>query len=324
MAKAIIVEEYGGPEKLVLRDVSVGSPGPGQVRLRHTRIGVNYHDIYVRSGLYKTLALPGIPGIEAVGVVEEMGSGVDLVRPGDRVCYISRTYGVYATDRLIDASLLMAIPPALTDTVVASALLRGLTTVMLMSEVYTVEHDDVVLIQAAAGGVGQLLCQWAARKGALVIGTVLEETLIPKAKAAGCHHVILTRSENVAERVMALTGGRGANVAYDGVGKATFKGSLDALAVLGHLVSYGQVSGMVEGFQVSDLAPKSLTLSRPIVFDYIQNPQIRNRMAKEVFAALEEGWLCVGTPREFPLAEASASHRALEAEGASSPLLLVP
>jgi len=324
MAKAIIVEEYGGPEKLILRDTPVGRPGPGQVRLRHTRIGVNYHDIYVRSGLYKTLALPGIPGIEAAGVVEEVGCGVDLARPGDRVCYISRAYGVYASDRLIDASLLIPIPPGLTDTVVASALLRGLTTVMLMSEVFEVKRDAVVLIQAAAGGVGQLLCQWAARKGALVIGTVLEEASIPKAKAAGCHHVILTRSEDVAERVLALTSGCGANVAYDGVGKATFKGSLDSLAVLGHLVSYGQVSGMVEGFQVSDLASKSLTLSRPIVFDYIQHAQIRNRMAKAVFEALEEGWLGVGAPREFPLAEAGASHRALEAEGASSPILLVP
>jgi NADPH2:quinone reductase len=324
MAQAIIVEEYGGPENLLLRDVSIGSPGPGQVRLRQTWIGVNYHDIYVRSGLYKTLALPGIPGVEAVGVVEEVGCGVDLVRTGDRVCYISRTYGAYATDRLIDASLLMAIPHTLTDSVVASALLRGLTTVMLMSEIYTVEHDDVVLIQAAAGGVGQLLCQWAARKGALVIGTVLEEALVPKAKAAGCQHVILTRSEDVAERVWALTDGHGADVAYDGVGKATFRGSLDSLAVLGHLVSYGQVSGMVEGFQVSDLASKSLTLSRPILFDYTQNPLIRNRMAKEVFVALEEGWLSVGAPREYPLAKASESHRQLEAEGASSPLLLVP
>ena len=324
MAKAIIVEEYGGPEKLILRDHPVGSPGPGQVRLRHTRIGVNYHDIYVRSGLYRTLSLPGIPGVEAAGVVEEVGSGVDLLRRGDRVCYVSGAYGGYATDRLIDASLLTAIPPGFTETVVASALLRGLTTVMLMSEVFEVKHNDVVLIQAAAGGVGQLLCQWAARKGALVIGTVLEEALNSKAMAAGCHHVILTRSENVAERVMGLTNGRGANVAYDGVGKATFKGSLDALAVLGHLVSYGQSSGMVEGFQVSDLASKSLTLSRPILFDYIPNPQIRNRMAKDVFAALEEGWLGVGAPREFPLAEAGASHRALEADGASSPILLVP
>ena len=324
MANAIVIEAYGGPEVLAVQEVTVGAPAVGQVRLRHTRIGVNFHDVYVRSGLYKTLSLPGTPGIEAVGVVVECGRGVTRWKPGDRVAYVTGTYGVYAEERLIDASLLEGVPASVSDDVAASALLRGLTVEMLLGRVHHVNAGDWILVQAAAGGVGQLLCRWASHLGARIIGTVLGEEQAAVASAAGCHLTVDARTEDVVQRVREATGGTGVAVAYDGVGKESFSASLDALDYCGHLVNFGQASGPVPPFEIARLAARSSTVSRPIIFHYLRDAAQRGAMAANVFDALESGWLTVNPPRTFALADAAEAHRVIESSGATTPLLLVP
>jgi NADPH2:quinone reductase len=324
MPQAIVIEQYGGPEVLKLKEVQVGAPGPGQVRLKHSRIGVNFHDVYVRSGLYKTLQLPGTPGVEAAGVVTQYGPDVTRWKVGDRVAYITGAYGVYASERLIDQAQLLRIPSGVGDEVAASALLRGLTVEMLLRRVHHVTAGSWILVQAAAGGVGQLLCQWASHIGAKIIGTVADDEQDSAATAAGCHYNINFKRENVVERVREITEGRGVAVAYDGVGKESFAGSLDCLDYCGHLVNFGQASGAVPPFEVSRLAARSNSLSRPIVFHYVREAAQREEMAANVFQALEEGWLKVKPARTFPLAEAAESHRVIESVGATVPLVLLP
>ncbi|MCA3130966.1 MAG: quinone oxidoreductase family protein [Betaproteobacteria bacterium] len=324
MAQAVVIEQYGGPEVLKIKEVPVGPPRANEVRLRHTSIGVNFHDVYVRSGLYKTLQLPGIPGIEAAGVVTECGSAVTRWKVGERVAYVTGAYGVYASERVIDAAQLLRIPAGVSDEVAASALLRGLTVEMLLRRVHHLTPGSWILVQAAAGGVGQLLCQWASHMGATVIGTVADDEQDRAAAAAGCHHRIHFKRETVVERVRELTNGKGVSVAYDGVGKDTFAGSLDCLDYCGHLVNFGQSSGSVPPFEVSRLAARSSSLSRPIVFHYVREAAQREEMAANVFRALEQGWLTVKPARTFPLADAAESHRVIEAAGATVPLVLVP
>jgi NADPH:quinone reductase len=324
MTDAIVIEAFGAPEVMRLRRVELAAPGPGQVRLRHTRIGVNFHDIYVRSGLYRTLALPGTPGIEAAGVVEACGPGVTALRPGDRVAYVSGAYGVYAGERLIDAELLLRLPDAVSDDVAASVLLRGLTADMLLQRVHRVNAGDWVLVQAAAGGVGQLLCRWAVHRGAKVIGTVAHAGQAEVAARAGCTLVLDSHHDDVPRRVHETTRGEGVAVAYDGVGRNTFDASLQSLAFCGHLVNFGQASGPVPPFEVSQLATRSLSLTRPIIFHHLRHAAVREAMAARVFDALAAGVLAVAAPRHFALADAAQAHRVLEAEGATTPLLLVP
>jgi NADPH:quinone reductase len=324
MTDAIVIEQYGAPEVMRLRRVEVPAPGPGQVRLRHTRIGVNFHDVYVRSGLYRTLALPGTPGIEAAGVVIECGPGVTRLTPGDRVAYVSGGYGVYASERLIDADGLLPLPGDVSDEVAASVLLRGLTADMLLQRVHQVRAGNWVLVQAAAGGVGQLLCRWAVHLGAKVIGTVAHAGQVDAATRAGCALVLDSRADDFVQCVQAATGGQGVAVAYDGVGRDTFQASLRALAFCGHLVNFGQASGAVPPFEVAQLATRSLSLTRPIIFHHLREAAVREAMAGRVFAALRAGVLGVGAPRHFALADAAQAHRVLEAEGASTPLLLLP
>lgn len=324
MTDAIVIEQYGAPEVMRFRAVELPAPGPGQVRLRHTRIGVNFHDVYVRSGLYRTLALPGTPGIEAAGMVVECGEGVSAWKPGDRVAYVSGAYGVYARERLIEAALLLRLPEGVSDDVAASALLRGLTADMLLQRVHRVQAGDWVLVQAAAGGVGQLLCRWAVQLGARVIGTVAHAGQVDAATRVGCTLVLDSRSDDVVQRVNEATGGQGVAVAYDGVGRDTFGVSLQSLGVCGHLVNFGQASGAVPPFEVSQLATRSLSLTRPIIFHHLREAAVREAMTARVFAALDAGVLGVNAPRHFPLADAAQAHRVLEAEGATTPLLLVP
>ena len=324
MADAIVIDTCGGPEVMQLRHVDVPPPGPGQVRLRHTRIGVNFHDVYVRSGLYRTLALPGTPGIEAVGVVLDCGPGVTRWRPGDRVTCVTGEYGVYASERLIDADLLLALPDEVGDDVAASVLLRGLTADMLLRRVHAVGPGDWILVQAAAGGVGQLLCRWAAHLGARVIGTVAQPGQAEVATQAGCTLVLDSRQDDFVQCVREATGGGGVAVAYDGVGRDTFDRSLQSLDFCGHLVNFGQASGAVAPFDVSRLAARSLSLTRPIIFHHLRDAAVREAMAGRLFGMLAAGVLSVGAPRLFALADAAQSHRVLEAEGATRPLLLVP
>ena len=324
MAEAIVLHETGGPQVLTIEDIAVGPPGLGELRVRQTAIGVNFHDVYVRSGLYRTLPLPGIPGIEAAGIVEEVGAGVSGFVAGDRIAYVTARYGAYASERLLPAELAVRLPPGVANELAATVLLKGLTAEMLLRQVHRVQPGDRILVQAAAGGVGRLLCQWAAHLGATVIGTVGSEEKAELARNAGCQHVILYRRENFAERVHEITDGRGVDVVYDSVGKDTFQGSLESLATFGHLVNFGQSSGSVEPLEVARLAKGSNSLTRPVVFHYVADRERLEAMAAALFDALSQGILSAEPGKTFPLSQAAAAHGELESRRAPGPLLLVP
>lgn len=321
MQQAVILREPGPPSVLGVETIQVGDPGPGQARLRQTYVPVNFHDCYVRSGLYKTLALPGIPGLEAVGVVEAVGAGVTQVRPGDRVAYMTPTYGGYASHRLIDAGLLVRVPDGPDDRTVAATFLRGLTALMLVEQVFPVKAHHTVLVHAAAGGVGRLVCQLASRVGATVIGTVGSEAKAALAKAAGAKHTILYRTENFVDRVREITGGSGVHVAYDSVGADTFQGSLEVLAMRGHLVNFGQSSGPIAPFSISQLFSKSLSISRPAVFHYFVGEE-RDAMARRLFQSLKDGVITADQTHEYAFAEAANAHTDLEARKTNGAVLL--
>ncbi len=321
-ARAIVLRQHGGPEVLQCESIEVGAPGPGELKLRQTWLGVNFHDIYVRSGQYRTLPLPGIPGIEGVGVVEALGDGVTGFAPGDRVGYITGAYGCYASERLLPASVALKLPDGLDDRTAASFLLKGLTVEMLLGRVHPVRSGEWVLVQAAAGGVGRLLVQWASRLGARVIGTVGSQGKVAIARAAGCQEVLLYRQEDVPSRVREITGGEGVGVAYDGVGRDSFAGSLGSLAPCAHLVNFGQASGPVPPITLSELQARSTTLTRPVVFHYAARRSALEQMAGHLFDALAKGWIAAETPLEFDLADASAAHARLESGKATQPIVL--
>lgn len=324
MATAIMLREHGGPEVLRPEPVEVGRPGPGELRLRQTAIGVNFHDCYVRSGLYRTLALPGIPGIEGAGVVEEVGPDVSGFAPGDRVAYMTNGYGCYASHRVLPAALALKLPEGIGEVLAASTLLKGLTAEMLVRQVHAVGRGETILVQAAAGGVGRILCQWAAHLGARVIGTAGGPAKCAVARAAGCAHVIDYRAEDFVARVKAITGGEGVAVAYDSVGADTFDGSLECLGLRGHLVNFGQSSGPVPPFAIARLMQKSNTLTRPAVFHYAAGRPALEAMAAALFAVLGSGAVKAEPGRTLPLAEAAEAHRLLESRAAEAPLVLVP
>jgi len=324
VAAAIMLREIGGPEVLQVEEISVRAPGEGEVRLRHTVIGVNFHDTYVRSGLYKTLPLPGIPGVEAVGVVETVGEGVTDFKPGDRVGYITSHYGAYATERLIAADRLIRIPSDLDDRMVGAGLVKAFTALMLLTKLRPIRSGHKLLVHAAAGGVGKLLCQWAHYLGADVIGTVGSAEKAAVALDNGCDYVILYREEPFAQRVRELTRGRGVDVVFDGVGKDTFEGSLECLAVRGHLINFGQSSGAVPPFAVSRLAEKSNTLVRPLLFHYIEGKSERQEMADQVFSALRARVISVDAGAEFALKDVADAHRALESRQTTGSTVLIP
>jgi NADPH2:quinone reductase len=312
MARAIVMRAPGGPEVLKVESVEVGAPGPGQVRLRQTAVGVNFHDIYVRTGLYKTLPLPGIPGLEAVGVVEAVDPGIEQVKVGDRVGCLTLTYGSYAEVRLASADALIKLPVSIDDRTAAATLLRGLTAQMLVHHVHQIGPGLTVLVHAAAGGVGRLVCQWAHHLGATVIGTVGSEEKARSARENGCDHVILYRTENFVERVQAITGGRGVDVAYDSVGKDTFMGSMTCLARLGHMVNFGQASGPVEPIPMSLLFQKSNSVTRPNLFHYLADPSRRQEMATSLFDALASGVITPGAIHEYRFEDVGRAQRDME------------
>ena len=314
----------GGPEVLHWESVEVPSPQPHEVQIRHTAIGVNFHDAYVRSGLYQTLALPGIPGLEAAGVVEEVGSSVTEFRRGDRVAYVTRQYGAYAERRNLDANLLVPLPKDGSDTVAASSLLKGLTAQMLVQSVYRVQSGDWVLVHAAAGGVGTLLCQWATRLNARVIGVVSSEAKAHAAMAAGCHSTVLSQASDLVSQVMRITDGAGVNVAYDSVGKDTFFASLECLAPCGHLANFGQSSGPVPAFEISRLFPKSNSVSRPSVFQHIRTKELLRNAASQFFETYLQGDLHIGDSLEFPLRDAASAHKELENRQRTKTIVLRP
>lgn len=322
MAKAIVMRAPGGPEVLNVENVEVGDPGPGQVRLRQTAVGVNFHDIYVRTGLYKTLPLPGIPGLEAVGVVEAVGPQVAQVKVGDRVGCLTLTYGGYAEGRLVDADLLFKLPDSIDDRAAAATLLRGLTAQMLVQRTHRIVPGLTVLVHAAAGGVGRLVAQWAHHLGAMVIGTAGSEDKARIAGENGCDHVIQYRSENFVERVQAITGGRGVDVAYDAVGKDTFMGSMACLARLGHMVNYGQASGPVEPIAMSLLFQKSNSVTRPNLFHYLADRPRREEMAASLFDALSRGIVTPGTIHDYPFADVGRAQSDMEARKTAGAVIL--
>ena len=324
MATAMIMHEAGGPDVLRLEDITVGEPGPGQVRLKQTAIGVNFHDIYVRSGLYQTLTLPGIPGLEAAGVVEAVGEGVTAFAAGDRVAYTSGNYGAYADQRLIDAGRLVRLPDDIDDVLVAGMMVRGLTARILLTDVFPVREGSVILVQAAAGGVGQLLCQWARHLGATVIGTVGSQDKAERARRHGCHHVILYREQNVVDTVKQLTDGRGVDVAYDSVGKDTFYDSLACLAPRGHLVNFGQSSGPVEPLAMPRLAAGSFTVVRPMLGHYTADPADRDAAADAFFQALRDGILTPDDPVRYALQDVGQAHDDMEARRTHGAVVLMP
>lgn len=324
LTRIILMERPGGPEVLQPAETTLPPPGPRELRLRQTAVGVNYHDVYVRSGLYQTLPLPGVPGIEAVGVVEAVGSEVTGFAPGDRVGYVSGSYGGYAEARNLDAALAVRLPAGIGDAQWAATLMKAFTVCMLLHRVRRTRAGETVLVHAAAGGVGQLLCSWARHVGARVIGTVGSAAKAEIARAHGAHEIILYREEDVAARVAALTGGEGVAAAYDAVGADTFDGSIAALGFEGHLVNYGQASGPVAPFTPALLAGRSLTITRPIVFHYIRTPEKLRAMADETFAALAAGAFTPIDPLELPFAEAAQAHRLLEARQSPGGIVLVP
>lgn len=324
MSKAIRIARTGGPEVLSWEDVAVGEPGEGQVRVRHTAVGVNYIDTYHRSGLYP-LPLPSGIGSEAAGVVEAVGAGVTAVKPGDRVAYAGGAPGAYAEARLLPAHLLVPIPDGVDDRTAAAVLLKGMTAQYLIRRTYPVKAGETVLFHAAAGGVGLIACQWLKALGATVIGTVGSDAKAQIARAHGCAHVVVSTKEDVAKRVREITGGAGVPVVYDSVGKDTFLASLDCLRPLGLMVSFGNSSGKVTPFDLGVLAQKgSLYLTRPTLATYTATRADLEATARDVFDAVRDGRVKVEVRHAYPLAEAAQVHRDLEGRKTVGSVVMTP
>ena len=312
MPHAIIVDQPGGPEVLKWREVEVGEPGPGQVRLRQTSAGLNFIDVYHRTGLYPQ-ASPFIPGVEGAGTVETVGPGVDWLKTGDRVAYAG-PIGAYAEARLIDADRLVKLPDDISDEQAAAMLLQGMTVQMLLRRVHAVQAGDTILVHAAAGGVGLILCQWAAAMGATVIGTVSTDEKADLARAHGCAHPIVTPAQDFVAEVDRITDGAKLPVVYDSVGRDTFMASLDCLRPRGLMVSFGNASGPVDPISPLLLAQKgSLFLTRPTLFHYIAARAELEAAAGELFEMVSSGKVKVEVKQWFALRDAAEAHRALEA-----------
>jgi NADPH2:quinone reductase len=320
----IRLHETGGPGVLRWEELPLAAPARGEVLVRHTAIGLNYIDTYKRSGLYK-LALPAGLGEEAAGVVEHVGRGVRGVRPGDRVAYLDPGGpGTYVQRRIVPAARLMRLPRAVGDELAAAVLLKGLTAWALLHEVHRVRPGEAILVPAASGGVGQLLVQWARKLGARVIGAVGDEAKAPLAKRAGCH-VVLVGYDDLAARVRAATRGQGVHVAYDGVGRDTFTGSLDSLRPRGLMVTFGNASGAPPAIAPLELMRRgSLSLVRPTLRDYTSEPADLARGAKSLFAALARGTIRVRIGQRYPLADAARAHADLEARRTVGSTVLLP
>src|SRR5213076_2415078 len=324
MPHAIRIHANGGPEVLTFEDVSVGDPGPGEARVRHTAVGVNYIDTYHRSGLYK-LALPSAIGSEAAGVVEAVGSGVDWVKPGDRVAYCGGSLGSYSEVRVMPAERLVRIPDGVSDRVAATLMLKGLTVQYLFRQTHRLAAGDTILFHAAAGGGGSIACQWAKALGVTMIGTVGSDEKAALAKSLGCTHTIVYTRENFVERVKALTGGKGVPVVYDAVGKDTFPASLDCLQPRGMFVSFGNSSGPVPPFNIMLLSAKgSLYACRPTLVTYTTTRAAITAMADELFGLVLAGKIKSSPSQTFPLKDAAAAHRALEGRKTTGATVLLP
>lgn len=324
MTRAIRIDEFGGYDVLKLRDVDVPEPGPGQVRIRHTAIGLNMIDTYYRSGLYP-IALPSGLGSEAAGVVVSVGPGVDAFAPGERVAYTSPPpLDAYAEERVIDAQWLVALPDRIADDTGAAMMLKGLTSWYLLKRSYPVRSGDWVLLYAAAGGVGTIASQWAASLGARVIGIVGSEEKRAAALEHGCE-VVLLSAEDIVGRVRALTGGAGVPVVYDSIGRRTFFQSLDCLRRHGVMVSFGNASGPVEPFSPAELQKRgSLYVTRPTLFDFIRERDALEAGCRELFDAVIGGTVSIEIGQRYPLERVADAHRDLEGRRTTGSTVLIP
>jgi NADPH2:quinone reductase len=321
--KSILVERFGGPEVMELREVPTPSPGPGEVLVRQAAIGVNFIDVYRRTGLY-SVPLPLVPGMEGAGTVEAVGAGVKSPRAGDRVAYANLP-GTYADSVLMPADRVVALPAGITFTQAAAVMLQGMTAHYLVNDTCPLQNGDVVLVHAAAGGVGHLLVQTARRRGAAVIATVSTEEKAGLAREAGAHEVILYTEKDFLSEVKRITVGAGVRAVFDSVGRDTFLKSLDCLAPRGMMVTYGQSSGKVEGFEPLMLSARgSLYLTRPLLGHYVPDSESLRRRAGEVLGWVGDGSLKVRIGAEFPLKDAAEAHRQLAARKTTGKVLLIP
>ena len=325
MTKAIRIHETGGPEVLTWEDVDVGDPGDGEVRIRHTAVGLNFIDIYQRSGLYPLPDLPLTLGTEGAGVIEAVGPGVEGIEAGQRVAYAGGQLGSYAEARVMPAGVLVPVPDAVDDRTAAAMMLKGMTAHMLLFKAYAVQKGDHVLVHAAAGGVGSILVQWAKHLGATVIGTVGSAAKGEQARGHGADHVINYNEEDFAERVTEITGGRGVPVVYDSVGKDTFEKSLDCLAEWGFLVNFGNASGPAPDIPPLTLMAKgSLYVNRPTLFNYTNDHARRLAAAGDLFDVVAAGNVAIDINQTYPLSDTAQAHMDLAARKTTGSTVLLP
>ena len=324
MTKAIRIHEHGGPEVLKWEDVEVGEPGPDEVLVRHTAIGLNFVDTYHRTGQMKhPVTFPMILGVQGVGVVEATGPDAGSFKTGDRVSY-SGLQGSYSEVRLAHADRLIVLPDDISDELAAAAFLRTLTAEYLLRRLHKVEPGETILVHAAAGGAGQIICQWAKALGAVVIGTVGSDEKAELVKGLGVDHAIIYTRNDFAEKVMEITGGRGVPVVYDSVGRDTFMGSLDCLSPMGHAINYGTASGQVELFPLQNLHKKSLTVTRPTLATYIASREDLEKASDTVFGVLRDGTVKVDISRRYALADTAQAHADLESRNTTGAMILEP
>jgi NADPH:quinone reductase len=324
MTHAIRVHDYGGPDVLEWEEVEAGDPGPGEVKIKQTAVGLNYIDVYVRTGLYPQPSFPFIPGMEGVGVVTAVGEGVRDLKVGRRVAYAGPV-GAYAQERVIAADRVVKIPAGISDETAAAIMLKGMTAQYLLRRTYKVSRDTTLLFHAAAGGVGLIACQWASSLGATVIGTVSSAGKALIARSHGCTHVINVREEDLVARVKDYTKGKGVDVVYDSIGKDTFPASLDCLKPLGMWVSFGQASGPVPPFNITLLSQKgSLFATRPSLGTYIGTRKDLVATANDLFAVIGKGEVKIAINQTYALADAAQAHRDLEARQTTGSTILLP
>lgn len=323
MSKAVRIHQSGGPEVMKIVDVEVGDPGPGQVKLRHRAIGLNYIDIYFRQGMYPQ-PLPFTPGNEGAGDIVAVGKGVKGFKAGDRVAYCS-AIGSYCEERLIDVNTLVKLPKAISYEQGAAMMLKGLTAQYLLRQTYRVKKGDTILVHAAAGGVGLILCQWGKALGATVIGTVSSPEKAAIAKRAGAKHTIDYTREDWVARVSEITKGKKCDVVYDGVGKATFPGSLDCLRPFGMFASFGSASGPIDAFNIGILSTKgSLVATRPTLFTFAADRKRFDKMAKELFSVVASGKVKIKIHQRFALDDVQMAHEALTGRATTGATIIVP
>ena len=323
MAQTVIIETFGGPEKLVLVDRPVGDPGPGEVRIAHRACGLNFIDVYQRTGLYP-LALPAAMGMEAAGVIEAVGEGVTHLKPGDRAAYAAQPPGAYTEARVMPAAQVCPLPEGISFEEGAAMMLKGLTVEYLFHRTTPLKAGDTVLFHAAAGGVGLIACQWARSEGITLIGTAGTDEKCRLALDHGASHCINYRKADWAEQVRALTGGRGVDVVMDAVGASTFDGSLSCLRPLGMMISFGNASGPVPPLNIGDLGKKgSLKITRPTLFTHIAEHATCQDMARHLFAKVLDGSVKIRIDQQFPLSSVADAHRALEARETTGSTILV-